>query len=1658
MKDKNKNQIDLSEDEPRARIEPQEIVSEMRESYLSYAMSVIVARALPDVRDGLKPVHRRILYAMREIGLHHTAKFRKSAAVVGEVLARYHPHGDAAVYDTMARMAQDFSLRYPMVHGQGNWGCFTKETKVKLADGRNLSFEDLVKEESLGKINYTYTVNSQGLISIAEIKNPRLTKKNAEIIKVILDNGEEIKCTPNHLFMLKDGSYKEALDLKTEDSLMPLYQKLSEESDRLNRKGYALIYQPKKDEWVPVHHLADNFNLTAKKYEKNSGRVRHHIDFNKSNNSPDNIVRMHWGDHFKLHYNCAAEQHKNPDYRLKIAAGRKKYWLNPETKEKYAKLLSERNIKNWQNPEYRGKMRDFLSEVNKQFIQKHPEKRLELSKRATKTLKRLWQDPEYRAFMREKILKGNKNHKTNRTGKIKFLNICKEILNRKVELNKENYNKLRNEIYPYGSATLWETGFVKYFQGNFELIRQEINKNHKISKIEKITKKEDVYDLTINSTHNFSLSAGIFVHNSIDGDAPAAMRYCVTGDTLIPTNKGVIPIKEISEAESENIDIKIISKDRNINKAVKWFDSGEHPTIKITTAKGFSLQGSHNHPILVWTKDLITSQPKFEWKLLNQIKTGDVAVIDRSRDILWPSSNLNILKYFPKVYSKRIEIKKLPNELNEDLAFILGALVSEGTIKKSKIEFCNSDLKFIEEFKNRFKNVFPDCRLHEFSRLPNSFGKKPYKILEIHSSYVIEFLRNIGLMPVKSAFKELPFAILLSPKSVVASFLKAYFEGDGSISYSGKMTELSCISKSEKLINQIQTALLRFGVDSAKRFDSYRNTHKLYIRGLKNYLLFKEEIGFFGVEKSKKLNDVISKIHKDYSQTDFIPFVQDFTRNNLYGLHREKEFAIKHNFDRYSNLEKNYHQIIEIVKPDLKSELKLFFESLLLSNYIFDPIKIIEDGGVQRVYSLKVESDCHSFVGNGFINHNTEAKMSRISEEMLRDIEKETVEFVPNYDGTTTEPKVLPAVIPQLLLNGTFGIAVGMASNIPSHNLNEILDATMLLIDNPNASMEELLKIVKGPDFPTGGLIYNKKDIHAAYSSGRGGIVCRGEAEILEDDKGKSQIIISSIPYNVNKAELILKVADMVNEKKIEGIKDIRDESNKEGMRVAIDLKPDSFPQKILNALYKHTDLEKMFHFNMVALVDGIQPQTLSLKSIIDYFIKHRQIVVERRTRFDLRKAEERAHILEGLKKALDHIDEIIKTIKASPDKEIAHERLVKKFSFSDRQAEAILEMRLQTLAGLERQKIEDELKEKQQLIKDLRALLKDPKKILEVIKSELSAIKEKYGDERRTKIIAREVGEISYEDTIPDTPAILALTAGGYVKRLDPQIYKTQKRGGKGIIGLTTKEEDAVEIFISTSTHDNALFFSNKGKAYKIKVYEIPEGTRISKGKSILNFLSLGSDEKITSVLALPKNTEHQYIVMTTKNGVVKKLSGSQFEDVRKSGIIAIKLQKDDVLLWANLVSKGDYMIFTTASGQALKFKESDIREMGRNAGGVTGMRFKKGDELIDVNVVHSKEKDAELLVISENGFGKKTNVKQYRLQRRAGVGIKTAKITSKTGKLVAAKMVYKDFEGITAISKKGQIIKLLITQVPELGRQTQGVRIMKLDDGDAVASITCF
>ncbi len=690
----------------------------------------------------------------------------------------------------------------------------------------------------------------------------------------------------------------------------------------------------------------------------------------------------------------------------------------------------------------------------------------------------------------------------------------------------------------------------------------------------------------------------------------------------------------------------------------------------------------------------------------------------------------------------------------------------------------------------------------------------------------------------------------------------------------------------------------------------------------------------------------------------------------------------------------------------------------------------------------------------------TEVRMSALSAEMLRDIEKETVDFAPNYDGTREEPKVLPAALPQLLLNGSLGIAVGMATNIPPHNLGEVVDATVHLLSHPKAATEDLMKFVKGPDFPTAGLVFSKRDLIQAYATGRGSVLTRGESEIVEKSKGHFQILISSIPYQVNKSELISKMADLVREKRLEGIKDIRDESDKEGLSIVIDLKADAVPEKILNNLYKHTDLEKPFHFNMLALTEGIQPQVLSLKGLLEQFLAQRKVVVERRAKFDLKKAQEREHILEGLKQALDHIDAVIKTIKSSESKEQAHENLVKKFGLSDLQAQAILEMRLQTLAGLERQKIDDELKEKQKLIRDLKALLKDADKINEVIRTELAEIKKKYGDDRRTKVVEQEVKSFSMEDLIPERETVVVLTQSGYIKRVNPEEYRSQKRGGKGIIGLETKEEDVVETFLAGSTHDDLLFFTSKGKVFQTKMYEIPEGKRVSKGKAAVNFLSLAPDEKITSVLARPKSKKGREasLIMITKDGVVKKAGARHFADVRRSGIIAIRLQKNDLLRWVAIAEKGDHVILATRKGQAIRFKESDVREMGRGAQGVRAIRLKKGDELVGADVIASGEKEMTLLVVSENGFGKKTNVRHYRVQRRGGFGIKTAKITSKTGNLVAAKVISLELEELIAISKKGQVIRTALKEISELGRQTQGVRVMRLETKDSLASITCL
>jgi DNA gyrase subunit A len=729
-----------------------------------------------------------------------------------------------------------------------------------------------------------------------------------------------------------------------------------------------------------------------------------------------------------------------------------------------------------------------------------------------------------------------------------------------------------------------------------------------------------------------------------------------------------------------------------------------------------------------------------------------------------------------------------------------------------------------------------------------------------------------------------------------------------------------------------------------------------------------------------------------------------------------------------------------------------------------------------------------------------ECKLSKIAEELLFDIEKETVDWQPNYDTTRQEPKLLPAKLPNLLLNGSMGIAVGMATNIPPHNLNEIIDSLVYLISHPKAGTEDLIQFIQGPDFPTGGIIYDKKAITEAYVSGRGPITCRAQAEIEERKTGQFNIIVTEIPYQVNKAELLIKIAELVQEKKIEGIRDLRDESDREGMRIIIELKNDVSPQKVLNQLYKYTDLQKDFHLNMIALIDGIQPQLLSLKEILEAHLEHRRLVVERRAKFDLEKAKERAHILEGLTKALSVIDPVISTIKKSKDRQEAHQNLIQKFDFTALQANAILEMRLQTLAALERQKIEDELKEKKKLISELQSLLKSPEKIFNVIKEEFLGLKKNYGDERRTKIITSGLKEFKEEDFVPQEEVIITLSQSGYIKRVAPTSIRVQRRGGKGILGSEVSEEDFITHFISANTHDNILFFTDRGRAFQTKIYEIPVGTRTTKGKLIHNFLEIPPDEKISALVSYaeqrgtergtaqkiprePASSQHElaYLVMATKYGVIKKTSLEDFSNIRRSGLIAINLQKQDELKWAKLSSGKDEIILATTKGQAIRFKESQLRSMGRNASGVRAIRLKKDDFVAGLDIItldadtrgslsrnargsardqRSNKKIGEksaLLIVTENGFAKQTLISQYKVQSRGGQGIKTAKITPKTGLIINAKIIT-DEEELLALSSKGQIIKTKISDIRTAGRATSGVRIMKLKQGDKVAGMVAL
>ena len=803
-----------------------------------------------------------------------------------------------------------------------------------------------------------------------------------------------------------------------------------------------------------------------------------------------------------------------------------------------------------------------------------------------------------------------------------------------------------------------------------------------------------------------------------------------------------------------------------------------------------------------------------------------------------------------------------------------------------------------------------------------------------------------------------------------------------------------------------------------------------------------------GKIQQQDLVQEMQRSYMDYAMSVIVARALPDVRDGLKPIHRRILYAMNQMGVRYNSRYVKSAKVVGEVMANYHPHGDVaIYDSMVRLAQPFSIRQVLVDG----------QGNFGSIDGDPPAAHRyTEARMTKLSGELLADIDKDTVRFVDTFDGSMTEPTVLPTRVPNLLLNGTLGIAVGMATNIPTHNLAELCDGVVALIDTPEIDIDGLMQLIPGPDFPTYAEIYSGNGIREAYTTGRGKFTIRAVAEI-EERKGGYRIVVTQLPYQVNKAELVSKIADLVKEKKIDGITDIRDESNREGIRVLIELRANSYPKKVLNRLYELTPLQTAYHVNMLALVNEIEPRVLSLKEVLQEFLKHRQTVVRRRSEYDLARAKERAHILEGLLIALDNIDEVVTIIRASKNREEAREKLMSRFALSEVQSNAILDMRLSALVGLERQRLQDEYDEKMKFIAYLEDLLAHEEKILAVIREETLAIKDQYGQPRRTKIIASDINGFTAEDLIPNEEVVISLTKTNYIKRVPRDTYRSQGRGGKGIAGMGTKDEDEVAYLVSAYTHDVIYFFTDQGKLYKTQVYEIPNTSRQAKGQPIVNLIQIGPDEKVTAVLAMPKSKENAagYFIMGTEDGTIKKTEISAYANVRKNGIIAIKLNADNRLRWVKPTVGNDVVMMVSAMAQAILFKEEDVRPTGRSAAGVRGMKLRPDDHVVAMDVLNAQQlKSSDIIVVFENGFGKRSPLTHFDVQNRAGMGIKAAAVTARVGHVIFAEILDNVKGELMLISAKGTVIKTAMSAVKQLGRVTQGVTLMRLDANDKVVS----
>jgi DNA gyrase subunit A len=1142
-----------------------------------------------------------------------------------------------------------------------------------------------------------------------------------------------------------------------------------------------------------------------------------------------------------------------------------------------------------------------------------------------------------------------------------------------------------------------------------------------------------IYDTLVRMAQPFSLryplvdGQGNF--GSIDDDPPAAMRYCISGTSRVATADGTLRIQDLAEAAPEtdtDVDLTVLDRRGRAVRASKLFHSGDHPTLRLTTREGYEVEGTHNHPLLCLAD--VAGVPMLLWKLLEEIAPGDRVVVSRT--------------------PRPVELELSHADRQE--ALLLGAFVSEGFVSERRAGFNNVDFDFFAAVSDAYDAVVGGTRY--VSRRELASGSICWE-LDIHN---LEHLHTSSLAELKglrSAAKRIPERVWQSPQAFKRVFLQALFTGDGSSSLLRRRAiQISYSTYSEQLAKDVQLLLLEFGVVS--RLCRYaKGEFKVVLTNRRDARLFARNVGFLGA-KQAKLDRELAQIPKASSALshDHVPGVAEYIRSDCGSPWVDKDWLRRHNVDRIERWEQGGTAIKERIASD---EVKAVVEPLVTGDYYYAEVAAIEDAGVQPVYSLRVDTDDHSFLTNGFVSHNTEARLARIAEEMLRELDSDTVDFEPNYDESKQIATVLPARFPNLLVNGSAGIAVGMATNIPPHNLGEVIDAVVTLIDKPDASVEDLMKHVKGPDFPTGAIIVGRSGIRDAYRSGRGRVVMRARAHIEELRGGKSAIIVTELPYGVKKGGdtgVIAKTADLVNEKVLTEISDLQDHSDRSGMRIQIELKRDAVPQVALNKLFKHTPLQTTFGVNTVALVNGV-PRTLSLLELLTHYLDFQREIVTRRSKHELRQKEKRAHILQGYLIALDNLDAVIALIRSSADTDSARQGLMDRFELSERQAVAILELRLRALTALERKGVEDEYSDIQERIAELRDLLGSEEKIDGLIKDELLELKGIYGrtDDRRTEIVAAEE-ELELEDLIAEEDMVIAITRSGYIKRLPVTAYREQRRGGIGVMGMDLKDEDYIEHLFVASTHDYILFFTSVGKVYRLKVHELPLGSRQSKGRAIVNLLPFRQGEAVRAVIQTRNFEEAKYLLFATKNGIVKKTElGAYNTSLKADGIIAIKMREGDELVGVRHSTGSDDVLMVSRLGQAIRFSEQDVRAMGRDASGVQGMRLRGDDEVISVAIAAD---DADLLVVTENGFGKRTRVSEYPKKGRGGMGVKTVQLTEARGHLAGARVVRDGYQ-VMLISTGGTVIRMSVEEVKRLGRATQGVIVMRLREGEQVSSL---